>query len=171
VHMRTVYLHSACGDAPTVGHLDWLAARGARIRTAATLPMRLIIFDRRTALVPINPEDSSQGALVLHGRGLVEALYALFEQIWQSATPHGAAQGADPATGLTSQARAVLSLLAQGNTDEVVARKLGVSVRTSRRITAELLAQLGARSRFQAGVIAGERGWLRGAQTASGAEG
>ncbi len=166
VHMRTVYLHSARSDAATVAHLDWLTGLGARIRTAATLPMRMIIFDRRTAMVPINPEDSAQGALALHGRGLVEALYALFEQIWQTAAPHGAALGTDPATGLTSQARAVLSLLAQGNTDEAVARKLGISVRTSRRITAELMAQLGARSRFQAGVIAGEQGWLQGTHAA-----
>jgi DNA-binding NarL/FixJ family response regulator len=45
-----------------------------------------------------------------------------------------------------------------------VARKLGISVRTSRRITAELMTQLGARSRFQAGVIAGEQGWLQGSR-------
>ena len=36
--------------------------------------------------------------------------------------------------GLNSQERAIITLLAQGHTDEVIARKLGVSVRTSRRI-------------------------------------
>jgi len=46
------------------------------------------------------------------------------------------------------------------NTDEMVARKLGVSVRTVRRMASELMAELGARSRFQAGVRASERGWL-----------
>jgi len=44
----------------------------------------------------------------------------------------------------------------------VIARKLGVSVRTSRRITAELTQRLGARSRFQAGARAVERGWIKG---------
>ncbi|WP_255950096.1 LuxR C-terminal-related transcriptional regulator [Streptomyces odontomachi] len=169
VHMRTLYLHSARSDAATAEHLDWLVSIGARIRTTATLPMRMIIFDRQTAMVPLNPEDSAAGAVVLHGRGLVDALYALFEHVWQQATPHGTAPGVDPATGLTSQARAVLSLLAQGNTDEAVARKLGISVRTSRRITAELMERLGARSRFQAGVIAGEQGWLQGARNRAGA--
>lgn len=46
----------------------------------------------------------------------------------------------------------VLQLLAQGCTDEAVARSLGVSLRTVRRVTAELMDRLGARSRFQAGL-------------------
>lgn len=48
----------------------------------------------------------------------------------------------------------VLQLLAQGCTDEAVARNLGVSLRTVRRTTADLMERLGARSRFQAGLKA-----------------
>ncbi|SDK53829.1 helix-turn-helix domain-containing protein [Nonomuraea jiangxiensis] len=48
----------------------------------------------------------------------------------------------------------VLQLLAQGCTDEAVARNLGVSLRTVRRITADLMERLDARSRFQAGLKA-----------------
>jgi DNA-binding CsgD family transcriptional regulator len=48
----------------------------------------------------------------------------------------------------------VLQLLAQGHTDETVARTLGVSLRTARRVAADLMVRLGARSRFQAGLMA-----------------
>ncbi|WP_247597705.1 LuxR C-terminal-related transcriptional regulator [Streptomyces sp. RKND-216] len=55
----------------------------------------------------------------------------------------------------------MLDLLTEGMTDEAVARQLGVSVRTTRRITAELMQRLGARSRFEAGVLAAGRGWVK----------
>ena len=79
--------------------------------------------------------------------------------MWENATPLGVAQPR-VRQNLTRQDAALLRLLSQGDTDEVVARKLGVSVRTVRRMASELMAELGARSRFQAGVRASERGWL-----------
>ncbi|WP_083975062.1 helix-turn-helix domain-containing protein [Kitasatospora mediocidica] len=162
VQMRSVYLESSANDSGTTAHLDWLTSMGGRVRVAPSLPMRMVIFDREVAVVPTNPDDTGVGALVLHGSGLVSALCALFEHVWEAAAPYGSRMPHPGNSSLSPQARAVLSLLAQGHTDEVVARKLGVSVRTSRRITAELMAELGGRSRFQAGVIAGERGLLQG---------
>jgi DNA-binding NarL/FixJ family response regulator len=46
---------------------------------------------------------------------------------------------------------AILRLLSAGQKDEAAARSMGVSVRTYRRRVAELMALLGAESRFQAG--------------------
>ena len=43
---------------------------------------------------------------------------------------------------------------------EQVARTLGLSLRTVRRRVAALMTELGADSRFQAGVEAARRGWL-----------
>lgn len=54
----------------------------------------------------------------------------------------------------------VLYLLCEGEKDEAIARQLAVSVRTCRRYIAEFMAQVGARNRFQAGVIALREGWL-----------
>ncbi|MEC4020711.1 helix-turn-helix transcriptional regulator [Streptomyces sp. H27-D2] len=164
VHMRCVYLESVSNHPQTVSYLGWLSGLGCRVRVVPALPLRMVVFDRQSAIVPSNPDNTAVGALLLRGSGLISALCALFEHIWEDAPPFGSAPQRDDSTGLSSQARAVLSLLAQGHTDDVVARKLGISVRTSRRITADLMALLGARSRFQAGVIAGERGWLQGAQ-------
>jgi DNA-binding CsgD family transcriptional regulator len=54
----------------------------------------------------------------------------------------------------------LLRLLADGSKDEAAARALGVSVRTVRRMVADLMRRLDARSRFQAGILAQRRGWL-----------
>nr|WP_241265881.1 helix-turn-helix transcriptional regulator [Streptomyces boncukensis] len=167
VRMRSLYLESVTNHPDTVSYLEWLTGLGARVRLAPSLPLRMVIFDRESAIVPSNPDNTSVGALLLRGKSLVSALCGLFEHIWETSPPFGGSAPRDDGTGLSSQARAVLRLLARGHTDEVVARKLGVSVRTARRVTAELMAALGARSRFQAGVIAGELGWLQGPHAAS----
>ncbi|RPK62449.1 transcriptional regulator NarL [Streptomyces sp. ADI96-15] len=61
---------------------------------------------------------------------------------------------------LSEAEREVLRLMCAGCTDEVAARRLGVSLRTVRRMVSRLMARLDARSRFEAGVRAGQRGWL-----------
>nr|WP_240522031.1 helix-turn-helix transcriptional regulator [Amycolatopsis vastitatis] len=61
---------------------------------------------------------------------------------------------------LSDRERQLLTLLTAGYTDESAAVRLGVSVRTVRRMVAGIMDRLGARSRFQAGVKAADRGWL-----------
>ena len=59
----------------------------------------------------------------------------------------------------TEEERAVASLLVTGMTDEMAARRLGLSRRTFRRRLKALMDKLGARSRFQAGFMLAETGW------------
>ncbi|MDQ3956823.1 MAG: helix-turn-helix transcriptional regulator [Actinomycetota bacterium] len=59
----------------------------------------------------------------------------------------------------TDEERAVASLLVTGMTDEMAARRLGLSRRTFRRRLKALMDKLGARSRFQAGFMLAEAGW------------
>ncbi|WP_245627462.1 helix-turn-helix domain-containing protein [Actinomadura oligospora] len=160
LRMRTVYLDSIAGSPPSAAYARRLIGAGAEVRTVAALPLRMALYDRSTALVPVDPEDSGAGAILLRGTGLLTALYALFEQVWEGASLFGGEPCRD-ADGLLAQEREVLRLLAQGHTDEAVARRLGVSVRTGRRITAGVMRRLDARSRFEAGVKAVERGWLK----------
>jgi len=61
---------------------------------------------------------------------------------------------------LTAQQREVVRLLAEGLTDEGISRRIGVSLRTVRRIASELMVRLTARSRFEAGVKAARSGWI-----------
>ncbi|MFP3989097.1 helix-turn-helix transcriptional regulator [Streptomyces sp. E11-3] len=161
VTMRSIYLDSVYNDPSTVEHLRWLSTHGDRVRTTASLPSRMLLFDRTYAVLPMDPDVSAAGALVLRGLGVIATLRELFDRVWEDATPvEDTRPQRRESDELSSQERAVLRLLAEGLTDEVVARKLGISVRTSRRITADLMHSLGARSRFQAGTRAVMLGWL-----------
>ncbi|MGW6392541.1 helix-turn-helix transcriptional regulator [Streptomyces sp. NPDC055103] len=159
VRMRTVYLDSVRNDEPTLGYADWLTMRGAQVRTAPMLPTRMIVVDRKTAVIPLASQDTAVGAVVLTSDGIVTALCALFETIWASAQPLGGGSVNDE-HGLTSQQSATLQLLAAGHTDDAIAKRLGVSSRTARRIATDLMDRLGARSRFEAGARAVQHGWL-----------
>ncbi|MFE1322533.1 helix-turn-helix transcriptional regulator [Kitasatospora phosalacinea] len=158
VELRTLLVDAVRRHPPTVAHARRLVGLGGQVRTAPALPLRLVVLDRETALLPLDPERADT-ATVLHGRGPVAALCALFDGLWHSAAPLCHPRGRD-LNGMTAQHYALLRILQQGDTDVVAARKLGVSERTVRRLTAEALEVLGARSRFQAGARAAERGWL-----------
>ena len=159
VRMRTIYLDSVRANRPTVEHASWLARLGGQVRTVPALPTRMIIMDRRTAMIPVSSDDTAAGAVLLTGQGTLTALCALFETTWDSAQPLGETAPTD-AHGLTGQQATTLRLLAEGHTDETIAKRLGVSHRTARRIASELMDRLGARSRFEAGARAVQQGWL-----------
>ncbi|MFJ1751952.1 hypothetical protein [Kitasatospora sp. NPDC088134] len=159
VEVRTLYLDAVRGHRPTVDHAHRLVRLGGQVRTVAALPMRMLVVDRRSAVLPLDP-GRDDTATVLHGPGPVGALCALFEQLWHAAAPLCHPRGRDR-DGMTAQHYTLLRILRQGATDVVAARRLGVSERTVRRLAAEALEALGARSRFQAGARAAERGWLR----------
>ncbi|MFC0844280.1 LuxR C-terminal-related transcriptional regulator [Streptomyces noboritoensis] len=159
VRMRTLYLSSVRNDQPTVEYATWLAGLGGQVRTVPDLPTRMIITDRSTAVIPVSSEDTGAGAVLLTGQGTLTALCALFESIWAGAQPLGAAASRDT-KGLSPQEATTIALLAQGHTDEAIAKRLGVSQRTARRIATDLMERLGARSRFEAGVRSVQHGWL-----------
>ncbi|WP_160145127.1 helix-turn-helix domain-containing protein [Actinacidiphila yanglinensis] len=164
ISMRTVYLESIRNDAASVGYARWLTDLGGQVRTVSTLPLRMIVVDRSTAMLPLDPAEARAGAFVVTSEGVITPLVALFERVWQDATPLGAPQRRD-SYGLTSQEREVLHLLGLGLTDDGVARHLGISLRTVRRIMSELMTRMKVKSRFQAGLIAGALGWVADAET------
>lgn len=136
-----------------------LAQRGVVIRTAATIPMSGLVVDGATLAVPAD-RASCTGVSVLRLGAAVTAMTELFDRIWHIAIPLGQSAPVDHVTGLSPREREVLRVLSDGGTDESAAAKLGVSARTIRRMVSDVMGRLGARSRFQAGIKAAERGWL-----------
>ena len=123
-------------------------------------------FSGSTAVVPLDPDNPRQGAVLLHSPGVIAALHALFEQVWEQAKPLGEVAHRD-SRGLSDQERQLLRLLAGGLTDERAAQRLGVSLRTIRRMMSDLMTRMDSRSRFQAGIKVSALGWLDPADIAA----
>jgi hypothetical protein len=140
--------------------LDILPSKtfGEQARTRPSLPIKLIIADDRQALVPIrDPEQALTTAYIIHPSTLLDALSALFEREWELAVPiQTPAADAGPDEGT----RALLLLLASGQTDEAISRSLGWSYRTTQRRVQALMRSLEVTTRFQAGMEARSRGWV-----------
>lgn len=159
VKSRSIYLHSALKHPPTLEYMKWLAHHGFELRTTPALPSRMVIVDRKIAMLPMSSDDTREGAVVLYGKATVTAFCSLFDWVWERAIPINLEMGKRDDVNVALEVEAIW-LLSQGYTDETVAKRLGVSPRTSRRIVESMMRRLGARSRFQAGVFAERHGLL-----------
>ncbi len=158
IRIRAIYLEGHRKQSRALrDYLDWLGDLGAEVRIRPTLPTRLLCVDNRTAVVAIQPTDPTAGAIVVHTPGLVATVSHLFDLLWSSSRYPQDSQS--PGTLATSGApdfddleRTVLRLLASGHKDEAVARRVGLSLRSVRRVIGSISAQLGTSSRFELGV-------------------
>ena len=141
-------------------HFRYLLGFGSQFRTMPTVPPKLVIFDGESVVLGIDPDDPSVGVVVHHSRAVVRMAEELFLSYWDRAVDPFAANRLERQGGINDQERAFLGLLVQGSTDEQVGRKLGVSLRTVRRVAAKLSEQVGASGRFELGVRAARRGWV-----------
>lgn len=145
------------------GAVDAIDARrrdGATIRLHPALALSVLLVDGKVALVDITTVDSAgHGSLLVRNPHFVRALAHLCEATFSSAMlPPAAHAGTRESVG-RRDAR-TLALLAVGATDSTIARQLGVSQRTVERYIRRIMDDLGATTRFQAGVQAARRGLL-----------
>jgi DNA-binding CsgD family transcriptional regulator len=138
--------------------LSALSLAGATVRTVPEVPADGLVIDGTAALVPTG-RPGTAGVAVFRLPSVVTTVWELFERIWPGAVPFLATDLPETAE-LTLRQREVLTLLWEGHTDESAAARLQVSVRTIRRTVSDIMNRLGARSRFQAGAKAADRGWL-----------
>ncbi len=164
VHYRTIYDRDALGPVDRVEKLRQLAASGEEARVLDDVPMKLVIADRRIGLAPYELPGDDETAVLLRPSALLDGLVTLFETLWEQATPlwphhrWPAARDARAVDPLSTRDQQLLALLAAGLTDQAIARKLGVALRTVERRVRRMMDGLGARTRFQAGLQAAVRG-------------
>jgi predicted DNA-binding transcriptional regulator len=156
VRMRTLYQHSARHHPSTREYVERVTAAGAEVRTCPELFGRLIAFDRSVGFIPHH--SMSGGAAVIRDSSTLAFLCGAFDQAWDLATPFDGPLDTSARSDLHHN---ILRLLSEGARDETIARRLGMSLRTCRKHIAEIFEQLGAKSRFQAGYLAGDRGALK----------
>ncbi len=149
IRVRGIYGPRAFDEPGALDHVRRAVAAGEEAR-AGDVPIKLAIADRRTAMLPLTSEHASSvdSSLIVHPSALLDALVSLFEALWHAGVPL-------PGSGV--QDDDVLTLLAAGLTDDAIARQLGISTRTVQRRVRDLCDRLGARTRFQAGILAARR--------------
>ena len=156
--VRKLYQPGMLLNPSSAQYVRTVASLGAQVRVTQFDLNEVIIIDRRFAILAGDLDGGLRSYGVVTEAAVVQNVQSLFEAAWRSGTELAVydAQHAD----LTSLAPRVMELLASGCKDETAARALGLGVRTYRRRVAELMAALGAESRFQAGVRARELGLL-----------
>jgi DNA-binding CsgD family transcriptional regulator len=161
VSIRSLFQHTSRSTLLMQSYARSLSSAGGAVRTVAEIPSRMIAVDRKRVLIPL-PGRGGDASLV-GDAAVVGHLIQEFELLWSTALPMDGTKEDEPAADLDRLdvvVRSVLRLLALGLKDETIARRLGMSVRTCRRHVADLMDRLGAASRFEAGVIAAQRGWI-----------
>jgi sugar-specific transcriptional regulator TrmB/AraC-like DNA-binding protein len=141
---------------------------GEQVRAVAALPFKTIIFDRRIALVPLNLHDPGAPSLLVRSSALLDALYSLFELLWERSTPIVFSPSGVVETGTAKDpapiADQLIPLLAAGLNDKAIAQELRLSPATLARRVADLMRAYNTRTRFQLGWMAAMNSlprWLR----------
>jgi DNA-binding CsgD family transcriptional regulator len=120
------------------------AVPGSSIAVADDVVIRLTLLDDSRAVVPLDPLDHEAGGWVIDDPEAVAQVGLQLSQYQAASAPW-----IPPRLPLLSQRETqVIQLLAQGLTDDGIARRLLVTDRTVRRTVAELMAKLGVDSRF-----------------------
>ena len=152
---RAIYPLRALHEAPDV--LQARARQGEQVRVIDEMPTRMLVIRGTHAILPEPLGFADEPRLLVRQSAIVGALTLLFEAYWDQATPLPDLDTRRPRVDLRGS---LLRQLAAGAKDEQIARTLGLSLRTVRRRVADLMIELGADTRFQAGVEAARRGWL-----------
>ncbi len=152
---RAIYPVRALREAPEA--LRTRARLGERVRVISEVPTRMFIFGDAHAVLPEPLGFTDEPRVHIRQRSIVAALTLWFELLWSHAAP---VPELESGQGRPNERQFLLEQLMAGVTDEVIARKLGIGLRTVRRRVASLMIELGADTRFQAGVEAVRRGWL-----------
>ncbi|WP_104167718.1 LuxR C-terminal-related transcriptional regulator [Arthrobacter sp. SX1312] len=158
VRRRTLYDTSTRDHVPTRKAVEAIAAGGGEFGVLPFIPLRMLIFDEKLALVGRQLSRDDKAALVIRDHSLINIFTHLFEIAWEISESFLSPQ--QVGSPLTAMQRSIIQGLANGLSDESIARRLDINVRTCRRHIAWMLDTLRADSRFQAALKAREAGWI-----------
>jgi hypothetical protein len=140
----------------TLGDKPAKLAAGDSVRYVP-IELPLMALDQDVALLS-EAQPKSGGVLVVRDEQAVHTLAACHDLLWNATQIRTTTvPGTDGREPLEDELEAVVTELAAGLSDTAAARNLHISERTMSRRMGELLDQLGAATRFQAGYLAARR--------------
>ena len=156
ITMRTLYQHSARRSSVTHKYVAAVTARGAEVRTLDEFFNRMIVVDRRVAVIPSRNEVAV--AVVIREPAVVAFLVNVFERSWERGRPF-TNRDTSLLKDIAAEQRAMtMRMLIEGHSDPVSAKRLGVSPRTYAGYVADLKTDYDAQTRFQLGYTMGRMG-------------
>jgi sugar-specific transcriptional regulator TrmB len=154
VHMRTLYQHTARRSKATRDHVNLMLAHGAQVRTLDEFFNRLIVIDRRLAIVPGEAPDV---AVAVRDKNLVSYLADVFDRSWERAREYNERGSASDSDIAAEVRQLTVRMLTEGHSDPASAKRVGVSTRTYASYVAALKEEYGVETRFQLGFAMGSR--------------
>jgi sugar-specific transcriptional regulator TrmB len=149
VKIRTLYQHSARRSLVTREYVDAVTRLGAEVRTLDEFFQRLIVVDRRIAIVP--GSAGTDVAVVIHDQNLVAYLADIFERFWERAHAFNDRETSTEREIAEDVHNMTVRMLVEGHSDNASAKRVGVSTRTYAGYIASLKAEFGVETRFQLG--------------------
>ena len=154
--MRTLYQHSARRSSFTHKYVAAVTARGGEVRTLDEFFNRMIVVDRRIAVIPA--ADDLRTAVAVREPSVVAYLVDIFERTWERGRPFANRESSMMKDIAAEQRSMTTRMLIEGHSDPVSAKRLGVSPRTYAGYVADLKEEYEAETRFQLGYTMGQRG-------------
>jgi sugar-specific transcriptional regulator TrmB len=154
--MRTLYQHSARRSSVTHKYVAAVTARGAEVRTLDEFFNRMIVVDRRVAVIPNRDEPGV--AVIVREPAVVAFLVDVFERSWERGRPFTNRETSLLKDIAAEQRAMTMRMLIEGHSDPVSAKRLGVSPRTYAGYVADLKNDYDADTRFQLGYTMGRMG-------------
>jgi DNA-binding CsgD family transcriptional regulator/DNA-binding transcriptional ArsR family regulator len=151
----TLGVPARTGDT-TASHTAELVSAGLQYRELPALPTKLQIFDRRTVLLPIDPDEPARGMVELFAPSTVQGVVTWFLSWWERSQPPRSVMAMT--VRLTQREQAIVTLLAAGHTDSSASAELGLSLRTVGYAIRALMDRYGVQNRFQLGLLLGASG-------------
>jgi hypothetical protein len=156
VRVLTLYQHSARRSTAIREYVTQITPAGAEVRTQDEFFNRMIVVDRRIAIIP-SPEDL-QTALAIREPTIVAYLVDVFMRSWERARPFTSHEASVVKHIADEQRAMTMRMLIEGHSDPVSAKRLGVSPRTYAGYVADLKDEFDAETRFQLGYSLGRAG-------------
>jgi sugar-specific transcriptional regulator TrmB len=151
VRWRAIYSTESLTEPGQLAAMTAFRDAGEQARLSPLVPTKLAIVDRRLALLPLSIDGPAESGVLVHPSSMLSLMITYFESVWERSIPfdqhlHG---GRAP----VRSEQQVLQLLSAGLKDEAIARQLGISLRTTRRWIAQVMADRGVTTRFQLGLV------------------
>lgn len=154
IRYRVLYDESSF-DVP--GKLDAVRAcvnAGEEARVAQGIPMKLVAADDKIAITYTHGGDEHvRDGLLIYPSSLLDGLLNMFEILWSRSVALAPETMPPKGDAEAEVDKELVAFLAVGVSDEAIAHRLQISVRTVRRRIAELMTRLDAQTRFQAGYL------------------